>query len=479
MATSSITTTGPLFQAGGLASGLDTNSIVDKIIAAESAPMLQIQKNQAAFSVQISTVANLTTKLKAFHAASDALATTGLAPIVPDSTYADFTIAGQVSNEGNNTIQVESMARAAKMRSKNFTSAQDASATGLTGNLQFSIDGVNSAAIDVTGKSLADIAEAINANVSQVTASVISTGTGYRLSVIRNTTGFAFKAEGAAPDDALKIITDPGLDLATIQPAQNAVLTIDGLEITRQTNTITNAIPGLTLNLKGESNVATEVNFVRDTSTATANIQSFITAYNDVVTLLNTQLRPDPNSASTNNAMGGSALLGIQRDMHNLLTQKVNTSGTVQMLSDLNVSLQDDGTLALDQVAFQKTFADAVNADPQGANLIFTKAATGIGAQVDAIAKRQFETSTVLMPNGKRIAVEGALVAETKLLTDSIASLDNTVDYWKVYLESERTRLTSAFTAMEAVISKLNTMSTYLDSIFNYNSSSSSSSSSK
>jgi len=469
---STITTTGALFQAGGLASGLDTTSIVNSVITADSAPMLQVQAEQAAYQVQISTIASLTTKLQAFQTATDALGTSGLAPTKADSTYADFTVSGSTPSEGDYSVQVETMARAAKMRSDPFSSAQDPAALGgLTGNLQFSIDGVTSpsTAIDMTGKSLADIASAINKQVPQVTAAVISTGTSYCLSVTRNSTGFT----STTFDQALQVIGGQGLNLQTVQDAQNATLKVDNLEIKSQSNSITGAIPGVTLTLRAQSNVATDVNFARDTSSAAANIQSFISAYNDVVTLLNSQLRPDPSQAATNNPLISTTLLGLEHSMQGLLSTKVNSSGTICTLSDLNVSMQDDGTLALDQVSYQKTFADALASDPQAANQLFTKATTGIGALVDAMVNRQLQPETVQMDDGTSLSVDGALVGETNMLKAGISSMDNTVSYWQNYLDNERTRLTSTFTAMEGTIATLNMASNYLNAMF-YSSSGSS-----
>lgn len=464
MSSSTITSTGPLYQAGGLASGIDTNSIVDKIIEAASKPMLQVQKTQAAYSVQISTVASLSTKLKAFRDASDAVAGTGLAPILATSTYSDFTVTGQAASEGEYSVRVETMARAAKMRSTSFTSAQDAEAVGAVGNLQFSINGTNSVAFDVTGKSLADIARLINDNVSQVTASVISTGTGYRLSVIRKDTGFSTATAG----EALQVVQGAGLGLETTQEAQNALVYVDDLPITRQINTISDAVPGVTLNLTAQSNLATSVNFVRDTGSASSRINSFITAYNDVVTLLNQQLRPDPDTAATNNAVAGTFLYSLQKDMHDLLTAQANSSGTVQTLADLNVSLQDNGTLVLDKLAFQEKFAAMVDANPEAANQIFTDSSKGLGALVDKLVARQVESSTVTLPDGKKLFVEGALNAETKLLQDNIKSLDTTVATWQTRLDQERARLVASFTAMESIISKLNDSATYLNQLFAY-----------
>ena len=460
---STITTTGPLFQAGGLASGLDTNSIVDAIITAKSAAMLQVQKQQTAYSVQISTVANLTSKLKALQSASDALATGGLAPNQPDGSYSDFTVSGSPPREGSYSVQVETLARAAKLRTATtFSSAQDPAAVGLTGPLQFSIDGVTSpaTAIDMTGKSLADIAAAINTQIPGLTASVVATGSAYSLSVARNTMGFT-----TTQDQALQVVGGVGLGLVSSQLADNAVVKVDGLEVTRHTNSVSGVIPGVTLNLRANSNVATDVNFVSDTSSATTNINSFITAYNDVATLLNTQMRPDPSTAATNNAMAGTYMLSLQRDMHNLLSQKINTTGSVQTLADLNVSLQDDGTLALDASTFQSTFADALSANPDGANAIFSNDKTGIGSLVDAMVNRQIGIQTVVLPTGEHLYVDGALVSETKVLNYSVTSLDQTVNYWQTYLANERTRLTAQFTAMEATIATLNTASNYLNAL--------------
>jgi len=196
----------------------------------------QAQAEQAAYKVQISTLATLTSKLQALQSATDGLATSGLAPITADSTYADFTATGSAPAEGSYTVQVTTMAQAVKMRSTTFSSAQDPNALGLTGNLQFSIDGVTSpsTAINMTGKSLSALAEAINQQVPQVTAAVVYTGSAYALSVTRNSTGYSTTQGGA-----LQVIGGDGLSLQPIQQAQNASLKVDNLQVTSQSNTIT------------------------------------------------------------------------------------------------------------------------------------------------------------------------------------------------------------------------------------------------
>jgi flagellar capping protein FliD len=139
--------------------------------------------------------------------------------------------------------------------------------------------------------------------------------------------------------------------------------------------------------------------------------------------------------------------------------QNVNSGGVVRGLADLNVSLQNDGTLVLDQLPHGNTFAEAMAADPSGANKLFTTTKTGIAALVDALVAKQTNP------------VDGALVGETKQLNNNITSLDGTVAYWQNYLDNERARLTSEFTAMESTVAALNTTANYLNQLF-YSSSS-------
>jgi flagellar hook-associated protein 2 len=305
----------------------------------------------------------------------------------------------------------------------------------------------------MTGMSLSALAEAINQQVPQVSAAVVSSGTGYSLSVTRNSTGYSTTQDGA-----LQVVGGVGLNLQTIQQAQNASLTVDKLAITSQSNTITGAIPGVTLTLRGQSNVATDVNFASDTSASAATITSFITAYNDLITTLNSQLRPDPTQAATNNPLAGASFLSLERQLQGLM-QNVNSSGVVRGLADLNVSLQDDGTLVLDQLPHGNTFAEAMAADPSGANKLFTTTKTGIAAMVDTLVAQQTDP------------VDGALVGETTELNSNVTALDSTVSYWQNYLDNERARLTSEYTAMESTVAALNTTANYLNQLF-YSSSS-------
>ncbi len=160
------------------------------------------------------------------------------------------------------------------------------------GNLVFSIDGKNSVTIDTTGKTLADVAEAINQNISGLNASVISTSSGYYLNVARKDTGYATTAAAA-----LTVVSDPGLGLTLRQSAQNAKLTVDGLAVERTSNAITDIVAGATLHLSGSSNTDNEVTFAASSANTQAALNDFISAYNTLGATVRSQLVTDPSVA--------------------------------------------------------------------------------------------------------------------------------------------------------------------------------------
>jgi flagellar hook-associated protein 2 len=437
--------TGPLFQAGGLASGLDTNLIIDNLIAAQSAPLNRLKQRQSDYQVQISTLGTLQTQLQALQAASAALSTNGVVAIQPNSTFSDFKVTGSAAAEGSYAIKVTALAKEAKMRSNSFTSAQDDTLVS-DGNLQFSIDGKTSVVIDTTGKTLADVAEAINQNVSQVHASVLSTTTGYYLNIARKNTGYATSAT-----EALKVVQDPGLGIVTTQAAQNASVDIDGLTLDRTSNTITDAIPGVSLILTGDSNVSNNVTFTADSSSTEAALNTFVTAYNTVSATLKSQLVTDPTQSYGETLVASTTTSSIQRSMQAMLSTLVVPTGAVRTLADMGLELQQDGTLTLNAITLSK----AVSADPEGINAVFSTAKTGIAATIKTLVDAQ--------ANGSH----SVLASEQTSLKASITEMTDRETSMQSYLDAERTRLVSQFTAMEQLVSGFTNATNYLTQVAN------------
>ena len=435
--------TSSLFQASGLASGMNTSSIVDALITADSGRLNALKQKQSDYQVQISTMGTLVSQLQALQTAASSLATNGVVSIKPSTTFADFTVSGSANAEGSYAIQVSKLAQEAKTRSASFSSAQDPSVVP-QGTLQFSIDGTNTMSIDTTGKGLADIAASINQNIPQLNASVISTGTGYYLTVARSSTGYATTSAAA-----LQVVSDPGLGFTTLQSAQNAQFSIDGLSVSRQTNNVNDVIPGVTLSLTGNSNAVNNVSFTASASGTETALNTFVQAYNTLTTTLHSQLVTDPTQSYGDTLLSHSTTSQIQDAMQAMLSQTVVSSGCVRTLADLGLELQQDGSLTLNTI----TMNSAIQSNPSAANAIFSQATTGIGATVTNLVKRQTN------------ATDGALVLQQSSLNSSISQMTDQETSIQSYLDAERTRLTAQFTNMETLIAGYNSSTSYLTQI--------------
>jgi flagellar hook-associated protein 2 len=413
------------------------------MIQADSAPLNRIKQRQTDYNVQISTLGTLVTQLQAFQTATTNLSKSGVVAIQPTATFSDFTTSGSAKSEGSYTINVQQVAKEAKMRSQSFSSAQDASVVP-DGNLTFSIDGNNTATIDTTGKTLADIAEAINQGISGLNASVISTASGYYLNVSKQDTGYS-----TTDTAALTVVSDPGLNLTVTQTAQNAKLTIDGLSVERPTNKLTDVISGLTLNLTGASKTDQNVTLAANSTNTETALKSFVSAYNTLQATVHSQLVTDPTVAYGDTLLNHSSMTGIESAMQRLTSQLVQPNGSVRTLADLGLELQQDGSLALNS----STLDNAISTNPGAVNAIFSTATTGISDVVKSLVNAQTDP------------LSGALVNQQTSLQKSISEMDDQVTSQQAYLDAERTRLTSQFTAMESLVSGFKNASSYLTQI--------------
>jgi flagellar hook-associated protein 2 len=411
---------------------------VDALIQADSVQLNTLKQKESDYQVQISTLGTLVSQVQALQTAASNLATNGVVSIKPTSTFADFTTTGSAKAEGNYNIQVNQVAKAAKMRSTSFTSAQDAAVVP-DGTLQFSIDGTTSASIDTTGKTLADIAEAINQSIGGLTASVISTNSGYYLNVARTSTGFTTTA-----DAALAV-------LVTQQYAQNASLTIDGLPVSRQSNSISDVVPGITLNLTGNSGVTNSVNFAADSSGTEKALTTFVDAYNELAKTLTSQLVTDSLQTYGDTLLGHSTTSTIESSMQSMLSKTVLATGGVRTLADLGLEIQRDGTLELNA----STLLHAIQSSPSAVNAIFSTATTGVAATLKTLSNNQTNLVT------------GTLVLQQKSLESSVSDLSDQELSAQAYLDAERTRLVMQFTNMETLISGYKTATSYLTQIAN------------
>ncbi|HKE00287.1 MAG TPA: flagellar filament capping protein FliD, partial [Planctomycetota bacterium] len=271
----------------GIASGIDTKSIVDALVAIEKKPGVLAQQKQDKLKSVAGLYGTLATKLKALKDKAAALKLVSQAAVYVASSSDATKVAATATSgaqPGTHEITVTQLAQAERELggAKNGGSYGDADTTTVgTGSVTITYAGTTTA-IDVTGKSLTEVASAINGASLGVSASVMNVGTSespsYKLVVSGQETGST---------KSIGIAADAGVDLEFTQltTAQDAELTVDGVPIVRSSNTVSDAISGVTFDLKDEGTVT--VTLTQDSSAVKKKIQDLVDAYNDVVQTLN------------------------------------------------------------------------------------------------------------------------------------------------------------------------------------------------
>jgi flagellar hook-associated protein 2 len=432
-----------VLSASGLASGIDTASIVDKMVQLESQPITQMQSQQSALNVQVSALGDISSKLSALQSAAEALSTGGALGVSVNSSNTSFSaVAGSGALAGRYSVQVGSLATAASALSGPFASAS-APVTG--GTLQLTVMGQlypPSGPLTVGDGTLADVAAAINGLGAPVSATILNTGSQSYLSITNLSTG-----TGPDPSTTLVIGGTLGTALApTVTAANNAQVTINNLKFTRQTNTISDAIPGVTVALKSQGGAAEDLVMNNDTSATEKNLQTFASAYNALMKALNTQLNPGAGSDQSRSLAGNMSISTLKQSLQAITSTMVGSS-SVRSLADLGFKTsKDDGTLSIDTTVL----TSAISQNPLAVNAIFSDATNGIAQVVSSLVDRETDPAS------------GILTVESQGLTSQAHGLDDTIAAAQRRIDTYRQGLEAQFAAMEQLIAGFKSTATFL-----------------
>lgn len=372
----------------GLGSGLDVNSIVTQLMTLERRPITLLDTKEASAQAKLSAYGSVKGALSSFQSAVAALATPAKFATVKASTADATVISASAQNgavAGSYAIDVSKLAQAQKLVSAGQASSSAAIGTGtltfdfgtITGGsfdaptgkytdaaFTSNGNGTKTVTIDAAHASLEGIRDAINAAGIGVTATLINDGSGtpYRLALSGAGTGVDYSVKiGVSGDAALSSLLahDPAgtQSLTQTVAAQNAEFTVDGLAITKATNSVTDVIQGVSLNLLKEG--ATSITVARDSSGATTSINAFVKAYNDLNTTLSNLSKYDATNKQASILTGDSAVRSVQSQVRGMFNSALTTAGGgLTTLSDIGISFKIDGTLQLDAAKLNKVIAD-------------------------------------------------------------------------------------------------------------------------
>ncbi len=431
------------FRAGGLASGLDTNLIIDKLVELESRPLDLVRKRQTGLKTQISEIGKIRSKLSELSSAAKTLASSGSVATKVTTSHTGFdatTGAGAIA--GRHTVTVSTLASAASALSTGFASS---STVVNTGQFDFTVQGVAYGFTVAAGTTLSDMATKIRETGAPISATVISDGTLSYLSLTNNQTGTP--TSGAA----LSITDTSGILGATVTAANNAAFNVNGLPITRSSNTVSDVIPGVTLSLKAQPGTAETLVIGNDTEGTKTNVGKFVDAYNGVLKMLQAQLVSPPGSDRSATLAGDTSIRGLQSNLQALLTTKVSevSTVTIRTLADIGLKTASDGALSIDTTVLNK----ALGKDAQAVNDLFSKTTVGLGAVTKSLVERFNNISN------------GLFASRTKGLQDSVKKLDGQIANMELRLQGRRTELINQFTAMEKVVSTMKSTGNFLTQV--------------
>jgi len=365
----------------GIGSGVDVSKIVKAIVDAEKVPLeTALDQKQESVDAKISALGEMRSKVDAFQSSLSSLRKTSTFSAF-DATSSDddvFTASTNTLAEvGTHSIKVNQLAQQHTLATTAFDSVDEAIGTG-TLTIEFGttdytpspeaytdFDADSSLAtqtitVDSSNNTLSTLKDHINSNDLGFSASIVYDGSGYRL-VLASTSGAknSMKISVTGDADASNIdasglsrmaFNSSATNMEQTVAAQDAALTVNGLSITASTNTISNAISGVTLNLTGTNASAKTLTVTRDTEGIADKIKTMVEKYNELSTHIYEVSDYNTATGEAGVFQGDATVRLMFNKIRNTMFSTVSGfSGDIRALSDLGlVSKQSDGTLELD-----------------------------------------------------------------------------------------------------------------------------------
>jgi flagellar hook-associated protein 2 len=487
----------------GIGSGLDLNSLLANIKSAEQAPLVALQQQQRSYTSKLSAYGQLNSALSALQTAAEALAKPALyTGVKATSSATDVLTASALSTAASSSyaLNVTQLTQAQSLATAGVASTTTAigagalttvtldfgtisggtldPATGKYAGATFTADAARTGAsitIDASNNTLAGIRDAINGSATMgVTASIVNDGsaTPNRLVLTSKQSGEtssmritltgdpADPATAADPALSSLLANDPAAtqNLQQTAAAQNTKLTVNGIAITSATNTVAGAIQDVTMTV---AKVGTSTLSVQpDTGSVQSAVTTFVNAYNSLQGVATTLTAFDATSKSGAVLLGDSTLRNIQaRIRSELTTAQVPDGSGLAMLSQIGVTFEKDGTLAIDSTAVKLEnpikLADALSGNMSGVAKLFagTGDVGGYGRQLSSLLTGMTDAS-------------GTLTAATKGINTSLDSLGKQYSAMSERIDATVARYKAQFNQLDTLISSMNQTSSYLTQQF-------------
>ncbi len=356
----------------GIQSGFDSASLLQKLIALQARPMdLKLAQVQAK-ETQLEAFQSLRTELQTFQSVLNNMSTVDLFN-VNSTNFTKTAGTGNVlsfsttsaASSGTFDITVNTLAQETTLLSNTgYNASTDVVPVIGFGNhfVEVVVGGAITQVAIAANATVQDVVDAINASGADVTASIIDDGSAVnplKIQILGNQPGTANTVTGRVFTAIFAFEIDE-VTFSETQAAADASLTVNGTAFTRTTNSISDIIPGVTLNL--ESLGSGTLNIATDNTAIAANIQDFVDAFNKLVTFIDEQTEFNPETFQTGILFGNSSVQNLETTLRRIATgQTTGASGTFEFLSQIGITTQNDGQLILDEVKLNQALTTDLN----------------------------------------------------------------------------------------------------------------------
>lgn len=460
--------------AAGMLSGLDVDGLVTSLMAIERQPLANLQSKQAGFNAKLSAFGTLKSAVSTFQAAVKAINGDALRALTASSTKPD--VVGITATKdggaaaGSYSVEVLKLAQSDKLVSSGV--APGAKFTG-AGEMEITIGG-KATTLNLTDGSLASLSAAINKSNAGVTATILNDGKHDRLVITGNQTGSANQVSIAASgslagfstvpapapepapdqDPVLEPAEDgapapaaaPVVTMTRLQAAQNAEMKIDGIEVSKASNTVTDAIKGVTLNLAqtNEGSPVT-VGLAKDNAAISKAISGFVDAYNTLATSVNKQTAYSAATKTSAVLNGDASARSILSSIRAELGKAVTDSTGLRTLSDIGIAFQRDGTLKLEKPA---KLDAALASNFEGVSSLFSSS-SGFATRLTKVTDEM-------------LGSKGVFKNRTDGLNASLQSIGKSQERMELQLAQTEKRYRAQFTALDSMLVNMQGMSSYM-----------------
>jgi flagellar hook-associated protein 2 len=444
-------------QFGGLITGLDTNALVAGLVQAERRSITVLQNQRVRFQAQDAVFTSVIGALGRLKASAQSLAQEAdfNKRTANSSDPTKLTVsASSAASLGSSLIAIDSLARPQSIQSIGFT---ELSASVGTGTVTLFKNGTSTEVqIDGSNNTLEGLRDAINQSGAPVTATVINVASGstadYHLVIQSEGTG---TANAVTISSALAGGTDPfPFGGQVVQSATDAVFAVNGLRITRSTNTISDVIPGVTFTLLEEgdqdggisaTDPVTKITINADKSEVTKSISDFIDNFNAVNEIVNDQFALDPNSNRQGSTAGDAAVRAVLSSLRKELSA-AGGKGVYAYLSDLGMNFEKNGSLSFNE----RKLEAALEKDATAVSSLFVAAQNGIGKRLPDMIDNFIST------------IDGSLAIRQKGVGQSIKQIDDKIAREEARIAKLEDQLIRKFSALEELVSQLKSRGDFL-----------------